>query len=275
MALDKGKQFEYAIMRAAYSKLPSPLEGIVKATYDAIMRNTNNGVLISADVDKAAHERLESIEPFTNKEQFYSSFRQLGGGAGGGGEPKTDVLFIKNGEKYKCSMKWGASYQLSSAGVQKTSTVLNLILAQCKSQSMSTIPIEEIALFLYELENSLGVLPKKGEQAAMKRSLEQNLHLKYKFEQILGSRKSPIVADSYKLFKDLVVRESLTGELLFGKTNDKAANYILNEKELKPIDDKLVREISDLTYVRLRLKGRGKTSTGIRLNELVVTIEPK
>jgi hypothetical protein len=67
----------------------------------------------------------------------------------------------------------------------------------------------------------------------------------------------------------------LTGELSFGKTNDKTANYILNEKELKPIDDKLVREISDLTYVRLRLKGRGKTSTGIRLNELVVTIEPK
>ena len=39
--------------------------------------------------------------------------------------------------------------------------------------------------------------------------------------------------------------------------------------------DKLIREISDKTYVRLRLKGRGKTAEGVRLNELVVTIEPK
>ena len=112
---------------------------VVKDTFDSIMRNTNNGILISADVDKAANEILTKIEPSYNKEEFYKSFRQLGGGAGGRGEPKTDVLFIKEGKKYKCSMKWGSSYQLSSAGIQTTTTVLNNILNKCKDEKMSNV----------------------------------------------------------------------------------------------------------------------------------------
>ena len=35
--------------------------------------------------------------------------------SGGGEEPKTDIMFSKGGKTYKCSMKWGDSYQLSSA----------------------------------------------------------------------------------------------------------------------------------------------------------------
>lgn len=277
MAVDKGKQFEYAIMIAALSRLPSSMmtdDPSLKLTYKDLMTKTNNGKIIEADVKLAAKNMIDRIEPSTNKSAFYKSFKQLGGGIGGGGEPKTDVLFIKQGKKYKCSLKWGDKYQLSSAGISKTSEVLKKVLDE-SNQIGGNKTRQEIAQFITEFENTLGTLPKKGEQAEMKRALERNTHLKAKLEQFLGTRKETQVADAYKAFKDAIVYESLTGKLIFGKSSDKTANYILNEEELKPINDKLVRLVSDQTYVRLRLKGRGKTEEGARLNELVVTIEPK
>lgn len=272
--VDKGKQFEYAIMIEALSRIPQSMrKGDVSVTYSNLMAKTNKGAIIAADVKKAAAAMINSIEPGSDKIQFYKSFKQLGGGIGGGGEPKTDILFVKAGKKYKCSLKWGDSWQLSSAGISKTSEVLRRVLDKVTGISKSTK--EEIAGFITEFENSLGTLPKKSEQEVMKRALENNSELKGKLEELLGSRKHTQVVDAYKTFKDAVIYEALTGELLFGKTNDRAANYILSNSELKPINSSLTRMVSDQSYVRLRLKGRGKTAEGVRLNELVVTIEPK
>ena len=48
--------------------------------------------------------------------------------SGGGEEPKTDILFKVGNKKYKCSMKWGKSYQLTSAGVDKSIQVFTKVL---------------------------------------------------------------------------------------------------------------------------------------------------
>lgn len=276
MAADKGKQFEYAVMLAAYGRISSNLTGEVKSTFDTIMKNTNNGSTIDDEVMKAARQTMDRIQPVSNQQEFYKSFRQLGGGAGGGGEPKTDILYVLNGKKYRVSMKWGDKYQLSSAGISKTVKVLTDVLkGAAKEGGMTTNNLGEIALVLEQIDNQLGSLPKKGEQAFMKNKLAKANHLNLQLQEILGSRKNPKAAEAFSFFKDAVVKESLTGEYLFGKNADATAEYVLNEKELKIINNNLIREISDKTYVRLRLKGRGKTKEGVRLNELVVTIEPK
>ena len=276
MAADKGKQFEYAVMLAAYGRITEELTGEVKSTFDTIMRNTNNGTTIDDAVMKAARETMDRLEPGTNKLDFYKSFRQLGGGAGGGGEPKTDILYKIGGTKYRVSMKWGDKYQLSSAGISKTVKVLTDVLkGAAREGGMTTNNLGEIALVLEQIDNQLGTLPKKGEQPYMKQKLAKANHLNLQLQEILGSRKNPKAAEAFSFFKDAVVKESLTGQYLFGKNADATAEYVLNEKELKKIDSSLIREISDKTYVRLRLKGRGKTKEGVRLNELVVTIEPK
>jgi len=276
MAADKGKQFEYAVMLAAYGRISSNLTGEVKSTFDTIMKNTNNGSTIDDEVMKAARQTMDRIQPVSNQQEFYKSFRQLGGGAGGGGEPKTDILYVLNGKKYRVSMKWGDKYQLSSAGISKTVKVLTDVLkGAAKEGGMNTNNLGEIALILEQIDNQLGTLPKKGEQAFMKAKLAKANHLNLQLQEILGSRKNPKAAEAFSSFKDAVVKESLTGQYLFGKQADATAEYVLNEKTLRKIDDKLIREVSDKTYVRLRLKGRGKTKEGVRLNELVVTIEPK
>ena len=276
MAADKGKQFEYAVMLAAYGRINEELTGEVKRTFDTIMRNTNNGQSIDPAVMKAARDTMDRIQPRGDRLDFYKSFRQLGGGAGGGGEPKTDILYKVGSKKYRVSMKWGDKYQLSSAGISKTVQVLTDVLkGAAKEGNMKTNNLGEIALIFEQIDSTLGKLPKKGEQAYMKAQLAKADHLNLQLQEILGTRKNPKVAEAYSTFKDAVVKESLTGQYLFGKNADATAEYVLNEKELKKIDDRLIREISDKTYVRLRLKGRGKTAAGVRLNEVVVTIEPK
>ena len=274
MAADKGKQFEYAIMIAALSRLPKEMMvNSIKTAYADLMIKTAKGTSIEKDVKQAARKMIDEIEPQTGRNNFYKSFKQLGGGAGGGGEPKTDILFVLSGKKYKCSLKWGDKYQLSSGGISNTTEVFKKVLANSKKIQGKTA--KEIASFIVEFENTLGALPKRGEQNVMKAAIGKNTHLKEKLENLLGSRKSLEVADAYKSFKDEIVKESLTGQLMFGKSNDKSADYILNEKELKPINAALIKSVSDITYVRLRLKGRGQTDKGVRLNEIVVTIEPK
>ena len=276
MAADKGKQFEYAVMLAAYGRINEELTGEVKRTFDTIMRNTNNGQSIDPAVMKAARDTMDRIQPRGDRLDFYKSFRQLGGGAGGGGEPKTDILYKVGSKKYRVSMKWGDKYQLSSAGISKTVQVLTDVLkGAAKEGNMKTNNLGEIALIFEQIDSTLGKLPKKGEQSYMKAQLAKANHLNLQLQEILGTRKNPKVAEAYSTFKDAVVKESLTGQYLFGKNADATAEYVLNEKELKKIDDRLIREISDKTYVRLRLKGRGKTAAGVRLNEVVVTIEPK
>ena len=267
MAIDRGKQFEYALMKAAYSKISNPTPGI-----QSKLTNYNSQPIESA-VDQAAEYMLGQISPSNPTDQFYKSFQQLGGSRP---EPKTDVLFVKNGKKYKCSMKWGDAYQFSSAGIEGTVNVLNSILLRvAMSGGMSGESVLEVAQVMDELSQTLGEGPRSQEQSIMKTKLEaakRSGGLNEKLQAILGSRRNPNVSQAYTTFKKEILRESLTGNIMFNG-NDNAANYILSNTELKPIDDTLINGLLNRVYVDIRLKGRGSRG-GVRLNEAVVRIEP-
>lgn len=279
---DRGKQFEYAVIIAAYRRI-DVLPADLKPAYASLRVQKpliEKGVFAVAD--KLVGDLSKSISGAQAKQTFYKSFKQLGGGAGGGGEPKTDVLFVKGGKKHRCSLKWGDAWQLSSAGVATTVSQLTAVLNNTKNRlgsGMDNKTIQDISKFLVELNDAFGDLPKKIEQHKIKKLLDSNAHLQDKFQRLLGSRATPnVVANGYQQFKLNVIEEMLTGKLTF-KNNDKTADWILvggtSQDGLRKIDSRLIAEVASKTYVRLRLKGRGKSDTGIRLNELVVTIEPK
>ena len=273
MAIDRGKQYEYAIIKSAYSRIINPTISI-KSQLASI-----NTKPIESIVQQAADAMIDSIQPPPSskvaQQTFYASFKQLGGMSP---EPKTDVLFVKGGIKYKCSMKWGSSYQLSSAGISGTVQTLDKVLRKVAAKSnMSTTALGEIALVLEMASNIVGQNPVRQEQSTIKPLLQRiksSGGLNEQLQEILGSRKNTKVDDAYITFKREVIREALTGNLIFGVNNDRSANYIMNESELKPINDLLVNNIADKTYIDMRLKGRGKTPEGVRLNEIVVRIEP-
>lgn len=268
MAIDKGKQFEYALMKAAYSKIKRP-------SADQISKlKVYQSQPIETIVDSAAEYMLGIISPLNPNDQFYGSFKQLGGSRP---EPKTDVLFSKNGIKHKCSMKWGSAYQFSSAGIDGTINVLNSILMRVAlSGQMTGQSVLKVAEVMDELTQTLGDGPRSQEQSIMKSKLEiakRSGGLNDKLQEILGSRKNPAVAPAFITFKKEVLKEALTGNILFSGS-DKSANYILSDTEIKPIDDKLINSLLDSVYVDIRLKGRGSKG-GVRLNEAVIRIEPK
>ncbi len=269
MAIDRGKQFEYALMKAAYSKISNPTQN------EQNKLSSYNSQPIESAVDSAAEYMISQISPSNPTDQFYKSFVQLGGSRP---EPKTDVLFVSNGIKYKCSMKWGDAYQFSSAGIEGTLNVLNSILFKVASVGgMSGESVIEVARVMDELSRTLGEGPRSQEQSIMRSKLEQAKRsggLNDRLQNILGSRKNPNVSAAFATFKREVLREALTGNILFGG-NDNAANYILSNTELKKIDDTLINSLMNNVYVDIRLKGRGKTKTGERLNEAVIRIEPR
>lgn len=267
MAIDRGKQFEYALMKAAYSKIQNQTADIQRKL------SNYNSQPIESGVDAAAEYMLSEISPSNPTDQFYKSFEQLGGSRP---EPKTDVLFVKNGVKHKCSMKWGDAYQFSSAGIEGTVNVLNSILFKVASSGgMSGESVLEVARVMDELCQTLGEGPRSQEQSIMKSKLEiakRSGGLNEKLQSILGSRRNPNVTQAFATFKREMLKEALTGNIMFGG-NDNAANYILSNTELKPIDDTLINSLLNRVYVDIRLKGRGSRG-GVRLNEAVVRIEP-
>ena len=268
MAIDRGKQFEYAIMKSAYSNIKDPTLSEQQVINLAAMKG------VEQTVQDVADEMMYKIQGNFPSQQFDKSFRQLGGGSP---EPKTDVLFIKNGKKHKCSMKYGGAYQLSSAGIEGTVKVLNNVLFKVAQKGgMGGAQIKEVAAVLDELSQTFEG-PKKQEQPIMKRMIEKAKKeggLNERLQNILGSRRQPEGDKLFMVFKLELVRESLTGESLFGMGSDRTANYVMTDSQLKPIDAKLVNEIAKTTSVDIRLKGRGKTKEGIRLNEAVIRIEP-
>tara|TARA_R100000353_G_scaffold85496_1_gene63748 strand:- start:1662 stop:2270 length:609 start_codon:yes stop_codon:yes gene_type:complete len=200
--------------------------------------------------------------------------------SGGGEEPKTDIKFMIGTKKYKCSMKWGKSFQLTSAGIEKSvlvfQRVLQKSLRECSGQEGSRKALGYIQSMLEqitdEFENATGTM----DQPTAKRKLADTKKtggLQEQFTTVLGTRKNPQVSELYSCFKRNLTRECMTGELLFNN-DDRAANYLFTEKGIKPIDNKAVEEVMNIAGVRLALKGRGKDpSTGIRRNAIVIRYE--
>ena len=158
-----------------------------------------------------------------------------------------------------------------------TVKVLNNVLFKVAQRGgMGGAQVLEVAAVLDELSQTFEG-PKKQEQPIMKSMIEEAKKkdgLNERLQNILGSRRQPEGDKLFMAFKLELVKESLTGESLFGIGSDRTANYVMTDSQLKPIDARLINEIAKTTSVDIRLKGRGKTKEGIRLNEAVIRIEP-
>jgi len=214
----------------------------------------------------------------TQKKAFCATFEQLGGSSP---EPKTDILFKHGGKTYKCSMKWGNTFQASSAGVEGTEKFLMEVI-KASVGTVSTTALGEVVAVLSQLDGLLGGV-KKDTATKMQESLKkirQKDGLQFRLQQVFGSSKSPEVGEMFFDFKKAVIHESLTGDLVF-RGNDNAANYVLTGPKfaLKPINDDYIKHVMGKSSVRISAKGRGKTilQSGevIRYQECVIRFDMK
>ena len=206
---------------------------------------------------------------------YKRQFRKLGGGRP---EPKTDVLFIKNGVKHRCSLKFGGRWQFSSAGIQGNLVLLEKILTKItlagSMTGVSTIQVANLLEWMLDEITSQPTKQIKSIQSARLSALKQSGSTNDTLEKILGGKKNPQLDPLFTSFKREFIRENMTGSIAFGANDDRCANYVMDMDNLYPITNNVIDDLLDKVYVELRLKGRSTDEyTGERLNEIVLRVE--
>lgn len=273
---NKGLQFEHAVMYAATSRINEPRSREQEKFFTEAAKKWND---IPDEIKNKATELVTGLAPrgVVDKQRYYGSFKKM---SGGGTEPKTDIMFTKNGKTYKCSMKWGDSFQLTSSGidtsVQTLTKVLRKVAADIGKNNMSVNELGTLQLIIEQIankfENRTGTVT-QAEADRMMKDVNKSGGLNEQLQDILGSRRAPSGAAAYDAFKYELTKECMTGELTFATEKDKAADHLLTEHGLKPIDDKAIREVMKKAGVRFSKKGRGKDDKGVRQNAITIRYE--
>lgn len=278
---NKGLQFENCIMYL--SRSVGYLGESDYATKLAEFQDQYNSS--PQEVKDAAQKAIDGIfselkcTTIQQKKDLCKTFDKRSGGV----EPKTDILFEKGGKKYKCSLKYGDSFQLSSAGIEKSNEFLSKVIKKvAKDMGRNSLSaVGEMIMILEQIDGVIGDQKGKQSAAVIQNKLTKMKGIQYALQQILGSRTQPNVGDAYLDFKKTAVRECLTGELTFGSTSDDTANYILEGPTfgLHEINDAYVDKIVSKSSVRIAAKGRGKVEGSggeiVRYQEATIRFDVK
>ena len=270
---NKGLQFEHAVMYVAMSRILQRNAEQESNFADA----ANRWSLIPSDIKEKAEEIVLDLAPNgeSNRQDYFRSFKKM---SGGGEEPKTDILFKIGNKKYKCSMKWGKSYQLTSAGVDKSIQVFTKVLKKVAEDfgknNMSIDSLGNLQLIFEHIankfENSTGTMDQSTAKRLMS-DVKKSGGINEQLQMVLGSKKAPTGDEAYETFKFELTKECMTGNMLF-KGDDRSADHLFTEDGVKPITDKVVKEVMKIAGVRLSLKGRGRKN-GVRQNAISIRYE--
>jgi hypothetical protein len=271
---NQGLQFEHAVMYVATSRITGEKtleqEKEFKSAADQWTTIPQN---IKDTAEKIVLEMAPSGE--TQRQNYFKSFKKM---SGGGEEPKTDILFKVGSKKYKCSMKWGKSYQLSSAGVDKSvqvfTKVLKKVAKDINMNKMDASSLGNLQLVLEQISNKFENATGTMDQTTAKRlmnDVKKSAGINEQLQEILGSKQSPTGDVAYDAFKFELTKECMTGQMLFNG-DDRAATHLFTEDGVKEITDKVVRDVMKIAGVRLSLKGRG-TKNGVRQNAISIRYE--
>ena len=232
---------------------------------------------IPQDIKNTAEKIVLDLAPNTEhqRENYFKSFKKM---SGGGEEQKTDILFKIGTKKYKCSMKWGKSYQLTSAGVDKSvqvfTNVLKKVAKDININKMDANTLGNLQLVLEQIsnkfENSNGTMDQTTAKRLMS-DVKKSGGINEQMQEILGSKKAPTGDSAYDAFKFELTKECMTGEILFN-CDDRSATHLFTENCVKEITDEVVRDVMKIAGVRLSLKGRG-TKNGVRQNAISIRYE--
>ena len=265
MAVDKGKQYEYSVCLAAWANIwYANLTLSKQADY-----RKYDSLITDPDVRAAGPISIEEIKKIISSPDW-SSFESKAGRSKFGGEPKTDILFNRD---VKVSVKWeDKGWQLTSGNPRFTyETMANALSA---SYERGDVMIKDYFVIKNLIDAYDKAFSKVGTQVSQNIDsiLDKNKEVSSDISSMLGSNHKP--GEVYEVFNRAVVREALTGEILFDGGVD-AANYVLgNLSGFHKIDDKLVSVVARFYKTRIAAKkGRGKTAEGVRRNEIAGRME--
>ena len=265
--MTKGEDFETAFLWEGQSRQLAGASRAVQTKYDAI---ATQGVKdAAASAYRSIVNQLGITTP-TQQQTLGATFIKVGNitPSWGGRKipPKTDIKFSYNSVDYKCSLKWGPPYLLSSAKLSTQQEVFAAVIrniflfGEDLNAEKGAVDLLEILLALDDMgiadrmsmtvsENQLGIIRGSG-------------GLQPQLQQITGSTTNPDVSPIYTRIKERLVWESLTGELQFGG-GEGTANYILigdggRFVQFSPINSAYLQTLLPHTAARISAKGGRK-----------------
>jgi hypothetical protein len=273
MAQGRGVQLEWAIVYESLTRAGVPFTEIQER-----MNKNSNLKAYTGDVGTQAKKCVDLVERADSSllaHAYHSDELNIAGDP----EPKTDVVFKKNGNNsIRCSVKMKGPIQLSSAEGPSTAKAMSETAAQCPGQrgkNLSSL-IKKIAATPTKLLTERN-LPKARERKPniVKDLVDSRGKIKddKNYTKWISENKPSLIKELFEYLESdpnflyCLIEETLTGKNYFGPNADATANYMLSPTKFGKIDDAYIKQMVKKTKIDIRAKSRdGISSVAFRFD---------
>lgn len=273
MAQGRGVQLEWAIVFESLVRAGVPYTEIEKRS-----KKHPNLKAYSGPVGAQARQCVDLVErsdPSLLEHAYHSDELNIAGDP----EPKTDVVFKKNGRNLiRCSVKMKGAIQLSSAEGPSTAKAMAATAAQCPGQRGKNLEslINKIASTPTKLLTEKN-LPKARERKPniVKDLVDSRGKIKddKNYTNWVSQNKPTLIKELFDYLESdphflyCLIEETLTGKNYFGEDADATSNYMLSPSKFGKIDDAYIKQMVKKTKIDIRAKSRdGISSVAFRFD---------
>jgi len=273
MAQGRGVQLEWAIVFESLIRAGVSITEIQKrATKHPNLKSYDGVVGTQA---KQCVDLVEKSDPSLLAGAYHSD--ELG--IEGDPEPKTDVVFQKNGRNVvRCSVKMKGPIQLSSAEGPSTARAMAATAAMCPGQrgpKLSSL-IEDISKTPTKLLTQRNLAKATQRKPNIVKDLVDssgNIKADKNYKVWLERNKPQLIADLFEYLESdphflyCLIEETLTGKNYFKANKNAIATHMLSPSVFGPIDDAYIKKMVGKTKIDIRAKSRdGISSVAFRFD---------
>lgn len=273
MAQGRGVQLEWAIVYESLTRAGVPFTEIQNRMQKNPNLKSYTGVI--GTQAKQCVDLVEKADSSLLANAYHSDELNIAGDP----EPKTDVVFKKNGRNaIRCSVKMKGPIQLSSAEGPSTAKAMAETAANCPGQrgkNLSSLiqKISETPTKLLTERN----LPKARERKPniVKDLVDARGKIKddKNYTKWISENKPTLIKELFDYLESdpdflyCLIEETLTGKNYFGENADATANYMLSPTKFGKIDDAYIKQMVRKTKIDIRAKSRdGISSVAFRFD---------
>ena len=273
MAQGRGVQLEWSIVYESLVRAGVPYSEIEKRS-----KKHPNLKLYTGTVGAQAKKCVDLVEK-SDSSLLANAYHSDELNIAGDPEPKTDVVFKKNGRNLiRCSVKMKGPIQLSSAEGPSTAKAMAATAAQCPGQRGKNLEslIKKISSTPTKLLTEKN-LPKARERKPniVKDLVDSKGKIKddKNYTNWVAQNKPELIKELFDYLESdphflyCLIEETLTGKNYFGPNNDATSNYMLSPTTFGKIDKAYINKMVKKTKIDIRAKSRdGISSVAFRFD---------
>jgi len=273
MAQGRGVQLEWAIVYESLTRAGVPFTEIQKRMVKHSNLKVYTGII--GTQAKQCVDLVERSDPSLLAYAYHSDELNIAGDP----EPKTDVVFKKNGRNsVRCSVKMKGPIQLSSAEGPSTAKAMEETAAQCPGQRGKNLSflikkISETPTKLLTERNLAKARERKPNIVKDLVDARGKIKDDKNYTKWISDNKPTLIKELFDYLESdsdflyCLIEETLTGKNYFGANADATANYMLSPNKFGKIDDAYIKQMVRKTKIDIRAKSRdGISSVAFRFD---------